>query len=70
MKILGAVLVVLGIIGFVFGGISWTETDTVVDAGPIQIESENRESVPITPIASGTCLVAGIVLVVAGSRRT
>lgn len=70
MKVLGAVLVVLGIIGFVFGGISWTETDTVVDAGPIQIESENRESVPITPIASGICLVAGIVLVVAGSRRT
>ena len=70
MKILGAVLVVLGIIGFVFGGISWTETDTVVDAGPIQIELENGESVPITPIASGTCLVAGIVLVVAGSRRT
>ena len=70
MKVLGAVLVVLGIIGFVFGGISWTETDTVVDAGPIQIESENRESVPITPIASGICLVAGIVLVVACSRRT
>jgi len=70
VKVLGAVLVVLGIIGFVFGGISWTETDTVVDAGPIQIESENRESVPITPIASGICLVAGIVLVVAGSRRT
>ena len=70
MKIIGIVLIVLGVIGFVFGGISWTETDTVVDAGPIQIESENRESVPITPIASGICLVAGIVLVVAGGRRT
>lgn len=70
MKIIGIVLIVVGIIGFVFGGISWTERDTVVDAGPIEIESENRESVPITPIASGACLVAGIALVVAGGRRT
>jgi hypothetical protein len=41
-----------------------------VDAGPLEIQTEKRESIPITPIASGACLVAGLVMVVAGSRRT
>lgn len=70
MKIIGIVLIVLGVIGFAYGGISWTRSETVVDAGPIEIQSENRESVPLTPIASGFCLVAGVVLVVASGRRS
>ena len=69
MKIIGIVLIVLGVIGFVFGGISWTRNETVVDAGPIQIDTERRESIPFTPIASGIAVVAGLVLVVAGGRR-
>jgi hypothetical protein len=70
VKLIGIVLIVLGVIGFVFGGISWTRDETVVDAGPIQIQTEERESLPITPIASGIALVAGLVLVVAGGRRS
>jgi hypothetical protein len=70
VKLIGIVLIVLGVIGFVFGGVSWTRDETVVDAGPLEIQTEKRESIPITPIASGACLVAGLVMVVAGSRRT
>jgi hypothetical protein len=69
MKVIGFILIVLGVIGFAYGGISWTRNDEVLDAGPIEITTERRESVPFTPIASGICLVAGVVLVVAGSRR-
>lgn len=69
MKLIGVVLIVLGLVGFIWGGISWTRDETVVDAGPIEIEAEQRESIPITPIVSGISLVAGIVLVVAGGRR-
>lgn len=69
MKLIGIVLIVLGVIGFVFGGISWTRDETVLDAGPIEIEAERRESIPLTPIASGIALVAGAALVLAGGRR-
>ena len=69
MKVIGFILIVLGVIGFAYGGISWTRDDEVLDAGPIEITTEKRESVPITPIASGICLAAGLALVVAGSRR-
>jgi hypothetical protein len=62
MKALGIVLVVLGIVGLVYGGISWTRRDTIVDAGPIEITTDKRESVPLPPVVGGLLLVAGIVL--------
>ena len=51
MKVLGGVLVVLGILALIYGGVSWTRKDTVVDAGPIQITADKKESIPISPIA-------------------
>ena len=62
MKILGIVLVVLGLIAILYGGISWTHRDTVVDAGPIQITKDKKETLPLSPIAGGVLLVAGAVL--------
>jgi hypothetical protein len=62
MKPLGIVLVVLGILGLLYGGLSWTRKDTVVDAGPIHITADKKESLPIPPIAGGLLLVAGLVL--------
>jgi uncharacterized membrane protein YidH (DUF202 family) len=62
MKILGGILVVLGLVALLYGGVSWTRRDKVLDAGPIQITTEKRESLPISPIAGGLMLVAGVVL--------
>lgn len=62
MKAIGVILVVLGLVGVAYGGISWTEKDTVVDAGPIEITADKEESVPIPPLAGGMMLVAGTVL--------
>jgi hypothetical protein len=62
MKAIGIVLVVLGLIGLLIGGVTWTDRDTVVDAGPLEITTEERERLPIPPIAGGILLVAGVVL--------
>lgn len=62
MKALGIVLIVIGIIGVIYGGISWTTRDTVVDAGPIEITKDKTESIPLPPIAGAVCLVAGTLL--------
>jgi hypothetical protein len=69
MRIVGVVLIVLGIVGFAIGGITFTRERTVAEVGPLELRAEERETFPITPIAAGAALVAGIVLVVVGSRR-
>jgi uncharacterized membrane protein YidH (DUF202 family) len=68
MKLLGIVLIVLGVIGLGYGGISWTQQKKVVDLGPVEVTHDKTESIPIPPIVGGICLVAGV-LVVLGDRR-
>ena len=54
MKLIGIVLIVLGVIGLVAGGISWTEREKVVDLGPLEVTTENRESISAGSYSSGT----------------
>ena len=63
MKVVGIVLVVLGIAGLAYGGLSWTSRDTIVDAGPIEITADKTERLPLQPLAGGLLLVAGVVLI-------
>lgn len=69
MKILAVLLVVLGLAGLLSGGLSWTTKDTVVDAGPIKVTKDKRGSLPISPIAGGLILVAGVALLVRRDKR-
>jgi hypothetical protein len=66
--IVGLLLIVAGIIGFVAGGISFTHEKKDVDLGPVQIQHKQTRTVPISPILSAVALVGGIGLVVVGAR--
>jgi drug/metabolite transporter (DMT)-like permease len=68
-RIIGAVLVVIGIVALVWGGVFWTERDTVLDAGPLEIATERREGVSVPPILGVIALVGGIVLLAVPERR-
>ncbi len=69
MKIAGLVLIVLGVLGLLYGGIRYTTRETVVDVGPIHIDADRERSIPIAPIA-GAILVAAGAAVLMTSRRT
>jgi len=68
MKALGVVLVVLGLMGIAYGGISWTRKKIVVDAGPIEVTTDKHERLPISPLAGTVLLIAGVVMVVRPGR--
>ncbi|HEX5215206.1 MAG TPA: hypothetical protein VFV98_07055 [Vicinamibacterales bacterium] len=70
MKAMGVVLIVLGLIGLAYGGIRWTEKDKVVDIGPVEVTRSEHKSIPFPPIAGAISLVAGVLLMVAGGRRS
>ncbi len=69
-RIGGVVLIVIGLIGLLYGGVSWTETKTIVDIGPIEAKAKEQKTIPITPIVGGLALVAGIVLLVIPGRKS
>ncbi len=66
---IGLALVALGLAGFFVPRIAFTERETVIDAGPIQVEAERERSIPVPDVAAGMAVVAGLVLVVVGTRR-
>jgi hypothetical protein len=67
-RIVGLVLVIIGLVSLLWGGISWTREKTIVDIGPIQARSQERETIPLPPIAGGLALVAGTILLVVRER--
>lgn len=69
MKILGIVLIVAGVLALALGGFSYTREKKVVDLGPIQATAKTEHTVPIPPIAGGAAVLAGIALLVVGTRK-
>ncbi len=67
-KILGAILIALGIIGIAWGGFSYTTRKKIVDIGPIQATQKKQHDVPISPIAGAVALIGGIALVATGRK--
>jgi hypothetical protein len=70
MRIAGLVLVVVGIVALVWGGVFWTDRDTVIDAGPLQVTTEEREGLALPPVVGAIALVGGIVLLVMPARKS
>jgi len=69
ITILGIVLIVFGVFVLASQGITYTKTEKVLDIGPIQATTHQQKTIPISPVAGGLILAAGVVLVVAGTKR-
>ena len=67
--IVGIVLIVVGIVGFAYGRLGWTTEKKDAQLGPLEITHKESHGITFPPIASGICLVGGIVLVMVGSRK-
>jgi hypothetical protein len=68
-RIVGLVLVVAGLVALAIGGVFWTDRDTLVDAGPIEIASEEREGFALPPVVGIVAVIGGIVLLAVPDRR-
>jgi hypothetical protein len=66
---LGIILIVLGLVGLVWGGFSYTTREKVVDIGPIHATREKTHNIPLAPIGGALALAGGIVLLVVGRKR-
>lgn len=69
MTIVGIILIVLGAIGLIYGGITYTSNKDVIDLGAVKLEVDQQKKLPMSPIFGGISLVLGVILLVAGRRR-
>jgi hypothetical protein len=66
--IIGILLIIVGVIGFAVGGVSYTHEKQDAKIGPVEIEHKSTDTIPISPVLSTIALVGGIGLVVVGIR--
>lgn len=59
-RTIGLILCVVGVIGLVWGGVTYTTREKVVDLGPIEITSEKKRTLPLPPIIGVVALIGGI----------
>jgi hypothetical protein len=67
-KALGLILIVLGLVGLIWGGFSYTTRKKVVDIGPIHATRDQTHSVPLPPIAGALALIGGVALLMTGKN--
>jgi hypothetical protein len=69
MRILGIVLIILGILMIVFNGFNYQTEKKVVDLGPIQIDKKENHVVWWPAYAGGIAVVAGIVVLATSKKN-
>ena len=68
MKIIGIVLLALGIIALAYQGITYTKHTEVLEIGDLKVETREKKKIPVSPILGVVAVVAGVVLIVADRR--
>lgn len=68
-RTIGIILIVLGIVAFVFQGISYTTKEKVLDIGPLKVTREERNTIPLPPVLGALALLGGIGLVALGGKK-
>lgn len=69
MKIIGIIVLVLGIIMTVFTGFNIVTKKEVVDIGPLEINKEEKTPIYWSPITGGILIVVGAIVLVVDRRR-
>ncbi len=70
IRIVGIILVVLGIAGFLTGGFSFTKETTKAQIGPLKVQVQEKESVNVPQwLSLGAVVIGGILLAFGFSRK-
>jgi len=67
-NLIAFLLIVVGLVGLLYGGITYTREKKVVDIGSVQITRQEHEKIPLSPIVGAVLLVSGVVLLVTGKH--
>lgn len=69
LSLIGIVLIVLGLAALAYQGFSYTTREKVIDIGPLEATAERQKTVSLPPVFGIVAVVAGVAMVIAGSRK-
>ena len=67
---IGVVLILIGAAVLVWPKVTYTERETVVEVGPVNITADTKKTVPLPPILGGIAMAGGVVLVIVGAKKS
>ena len=70
LAIVGVILIAGGAMALFYHGIPYTSRDVVIDVGPLKATAESSKTWPVPPILGGLAVAGGVVLIIAGVRKT
>ena len=68
LKIVGILLILVGLAALVTGGFWYKKREKIIDIGPVEATRTVERHLSIPPVAGIVTIVAGVVLVAAGKR--
>ncbi|MHB8874218.1 MAG: hypothetical protein ACYC8T_11070 [Myxococcaceae bacterium] len=68
-KIIGLVLIAAGVLALVYGGITYTTREKVLDLGPLQATADREKKIQVPPALGAGVIGAGVVLLLIPGRR-
>ena len=66
---IGVILILLGGVILAWPVISYTDRDTVVDLGPVEVTSEDTDHIVLPRVLGAAAIAAGVTLAFLGGRR-
>jgi len=67
--IAGVVLIVIGLAGLVYQGVTYTSRETIVDFGPIHATAEREKTLPVPPVLGVSAVLVGAALLLVDARK-
>jgi hypothetical protein len=69
IMIIGLVLIALGVVGLIYGGITYTSSKDLVNLGSVHVQVDQKKQIPLSPIAGAVAVAIGTTFIIIGQRR-
>jgi uncharacterized membrane protein YidH (DUF202 family) len=69
MRIIGIILICIGLLTLALPYVTFTKQEKVIDIGPLEAVAETKERIPVSPIIGAVVLIAGAGIVIASMKK-
>lgn len=69
-KLIAVLLIAAGVLGLVYGHISYTKEEHKTKLGPIELSMKDKETIRIPQWLSVAVIAAGVILLIAPTKRS